>query len=84
MSQHSSRGAAWESVRLFVLERDNHICQHCGREATTADHIVPKSKGGKDVPENLVASCVTCNSKRGDKDLVRASGFNPRWLDGLS
>ncbi len=83
MSVHSSKGAKWDALRLAVLERDNYICMHCGNEATEADHIIPKSKGGKDAMDNLVASCKPCNAKRGDTLLTRVSGFNPRWLSSL-
>lgn len=83
MSQHSSRGPAWEALRKAVLERDGYICQHCGAEATDADHLIPKAMGGTDVMENLVASCKPCNSKRGAKLLVRSAGVNARWLDAL-
>ncbi|MGW9346032.1 HNH endonuclease [Streptomyces albidoflavus] len=44
---------------------------------------MPKSKGGRDVLENLLASCGPCNSKRGDRDLIRTTWFNTRWLDAL-
>jgi 5-methylcytosine-specific restriction endonuclease McrA len=83
MSKHSARGPEWDALRLAVLERDNYTCMHCGRPATEADHVIPRSKGGRDVMENLVASCKRCNATRGDRELVRISGFNPRWLDGL-
>ncbi|NDG33336.1 HNH endonuclease, partial [bacterium] len=29
-------------------------------EATTADHIIPISKGGTDQLENLLAACIKC------------------------
>lgn len=32
----------------------------------TLDHIVPKSLGGPDSRENLVAACYECNHARGD------------------
>jgi 5-methylcytosine-specific restriction endonuclease McrA len=36
--------------------------------ATTVDHVEPVSKGGEILnPENLVAACVSCNSKKQDK-----------------
>lgn len=31
----------------------------------TKDHVVPRSRGGKDRLDNLVAMCVTCNSAKG-------------------
>jgi len=83
MSKQSSRGPAWEALRRAVLERDNGICVYCGAEANEADHVIPKNQGGKDLLENLVAACKSCNAKKQDKVLVRSSGFNPRWLDSL-
>lgn len=82
MSQHSSRGPAWEAVRKACLERDGYVCHMCGGPADTADHIIPASMGGKDLLENLLAACRSCNGRRQDKLLVRISFVNPRWLDG--
>lgn len=44
-------------------------CAYCGRSANTVDHIKPISKGGPDVPENVVSCCKSCNSSKKDKDL---------------
>jgi len=53
--------------RKNVLKRDHHTCQYCGsRDRLTIDHIRPKSRGGRDTWENLVAACVTCNNRKGD------------------
>ena len=35
----------------------------------TIDHIIPKSKGGKDTLENLRPMCRDCNRRRGNKDI---------------
>ena len=35
----------------------------------TIDHVIPRSKGGKDTWENLVACCASCNIKKGSKYL---------------
>ena len=32
----------------------------------TFDHVVPRSKGGKNSYDNLVLACVTCNAKKAD------------------
>lgn len=55
--------------RKNILRRDNHKCQYCNRAdlTLTIDHIIPKSKGGADTWENLVAACVKCNNKKGDR-----------------
>lgn len=54
--------------RKNVLRRDQNTCQYCGsRGQLTIDHVHPKSRGGKDVWENLVAACVPCNNKKGSR-----------------
>ena len=45
-------------------------CAYCGDEAVSVDHIIPKSKGGKDEAENVVPCCSVCNSAKLNKDLV--------------
>jgi|GEM_PF-6483365 len=83
MSAHSSRGPKWEALRKACLERDSHICTHCGGHATEADHVIPKSMGGRDDLSNLIASCKPCNASRGNKMLVRSAWWHPELLDGL-
>lgn len=39
-------------------------CVYCGDPAQTLDHIVPRSKGGPDSPDNLVPACQRCNSAK--------------------
>lgn|GEM_PF-2871842 len=41
-------------------------CRWCGAPATSADHYpVPRSDGGPDTLDNLVAACLPCNVARG-------------------
>ncbi len=55
--------------RKNILRRDGNQCQYCGKKtsALTIDHIIPKSRGGSDTWENLVAACVSCNNKKGSR-----------------
>lgn len=54
--------------RREVLRRDNHTCQYCGSgKHLTLDHVIPRSKGGQHTWNNVVAACVRCNSKKGDR-----------------
>ena len=55
--------------RKNILKRDAHICQYCQSKTNsmTVDHIIPKDKGGVDSWENLVAACIPCNTKKGNK-----------------
>jgi hypothetical protein len=54
--------------RPRVLARDNHTCRYCGKPATTVDHIVGLQAGGDHSMDNLTACCVTCNSRKGQRD----------------
>jgi 5-methylcytosine-specific restriction endonuclease McrA len=56
-------------TRKAVLARDSYTCQYCGREASglTVDHVIPRSRGGESVWENIVASCAPCNRKKGNR-----------------
>jgi 5-methylcytosine-specific restriction endonuclease McrA len=55
--------------RRSLLSRDNYMCQYCSAtdRPLTMDHVIPKSKGGKTEWTNVVAACVTCNRKKGNK-----------------
>jgi len=54
--------------RKNVLRRDRNTCQYCGATSNlTIDHILPKSRGGRDTWTNLVAACVSCNNQKGDR-----------------
>lgn len=42
-------------------------CEYCDEPfATTADHILPRSRGGGNEPENLAAACRSCNEEKLD------------------
>ncbi|MDR1799785.1 MAG: HNH endonuclease [Bifidobacteriaceae bacterium] len=47
-----------------VLRRDRHKCAYCGRAATTRDHVMPLSRGGRTEWSNLVAACRACNEAK--------------------
>ncbi|MFC9846646.1 HNH endonuclease [Streptomyces sp. NPDC060223] len=67
-----------------MLERDHYLCQlsfgNCTGEATTVDHITPKSLGGEDAMDNLQAACHTCNSTKQATIIKRQTWLNPRWI----
>jgi len=54
-------------TRRGVLRRDNHRCGYCGKAASTIDHVMPRSRGGADSWENLVACCLRCNNTKSDR-----------------
>jgi 5-methylcytosine-specific restriction endonuclease McrA len=55
---------------LEVLSEYNHKCVYCGRSDVklTMDHIIPISKGGPNIKNNVVPACRSCNSRKGAKD----------------
>jgi len=55
-------------TRKNVLRRDGMTCQYCGdRDRLTVDHVYPRSRGGQDTWENLVAACMSCNNRKGNR-----------------
>ena len=54
------------SFELAILERDAFVCHWCGGEATSVDYLRALVDGGRALDEsNAVASCLTCNFRRG-------------------
>ena len=72
-SKEYQRKILTPSLRYDILKRDNFKCVICGRtpkkDGVTlhVDHIIPVSKGGKTVPENLRTLCSICNLGKSDK-----------------
>lgn len=68
-------------LRFRILERDNFTCQYCGRTPQDGaklviDHIIPFSKDGKTISENLITSCFECNAGKGDIVLGKKKELN--------
>jgi 5-methylcytosine-specific restriction endonuclease McrA len=62
--------------RFNIYSRDQNRCQYCGRQFPRAelnlDHVVPRSKGGTSIWENVVCSCHRCNRLKGGRTPVEA------------
>jgi hypothetical protein len=55
-----------KNLKALVLKTMGSFCQWCGSENKLEfDHIIPVSKGGKTVFENLQPLCKTCNLQKG-------------------
>ena len=63
--------------RRAVFVRDGHRCQYCGANAENIDHVVPRSRGGEHVWENVVAACRPCNTRKEDR-LLHEVGLSLR------
>ena len=61
--------------RRALFARDGWRCVYCGTTSgrLTLDHVVPRSRGGDSVWENVVTSCAPCNLKKGNRLLEEAS-----------
>lgn len=71
-SRSVERSKMTAKLRYQVLREDGFKCQICGRgvadgETLEVDHIIPVSKGGRTVRENLRTLCHTCNQGKKDR-----------------
>ena len=57
--------------RRNVFVRDAYTCQYCARvfheRDLNLDHVRPRNAGGKMTWDNIVTSCIRCNSRKGCK-----------------
>ena len=68
--------------RRALFARDGWRCVYCGDGTSrlTLDHVVPRSRGGESVWENVVTACAACNLRKASfssQSGPRRSG--PRW-----
>ncbi len=83
------RHAHWS--RKGVLVRDGYTCIYCGvqpgdtvrgkvlsKRDFTVDHILPKSRGGRDVWTNTACACYLCNHRKGGRT-DKEAGMKLRW-----
>ena len=83
------RRAHWS--RKGVLVRDGYTCIYCGiqpgmmsrgkvmiKSAFTIDHILPRSRGGRDTWSNTACACADCNHKKGNR-LPHEAGLKLAW-----
>ena len=58
-------------TRHNIYERDKNTCQYCGksfdRSDLNLDHVIPKNRGGPTNWENIVCSCIRCNTRKGHR-----------------
>lgn len=83
------RKAHWS--RKGVLARDNYTCIYCGTRQSdtvrgrvltkadfTVDHILPRSRGGRDNWSNTACACYVCNHRKGDR-MPGEAGMKLLW-----
>ncbi|MBK6725851.1 MAG: HNH endonuclease [Xanthomonadales bacterium] len=82
---------ALTNAALFA--RDRYLCMYCGqhfgRPQLTRDHVLPTSRGGRDVWENVVSACLACNVHKGGRTPQQANmpllaiPYRPSWVEHL-
>jgi len=83
------RGVRWS--RRGVLQRDNYCCVYCNTRAGeqqhgkllmksdfTIDHVIPRSRGGRNTWGNTACACPHCNQRKGDRTPHEA-GMPMHW-----
>lgn len=79
------------STRARVIERDGHRCRYCaslvvpgalGPNGLTIDHVIPRSRGGTNVLDNLVVACRTCNAEK--SHLLASEWQSPIPVSGIA
>ncbi|MDH5234819.1 MAG: HNH endonuclease [Gemmatimonadota bacterium] len=80
---HVPRRFRRQVTNTFLFARDGYRCQYCGRasyelrtrESLTRDHVVPISRGGRNVWTNVVTACSGCNTRKANH-LVEECGMH--------
>ncbi len=58
-------------TRHNIFERDRNTCQYCGhifdRKDLNLDHVIPRDRGGPTTWENIVCSCIVCNTRKANR-----------------
>jgi 5-methylcytosine-specific restriction endonuclease McrA len=77
-----------------LFRRDGYICMYCGSRSDehqlTRDHVIPLSKGGRDIWSNVVTACRSCNTRKGCRTPERAFmpllavPYVPNWAEFLA
>jgi 5-methylcytosine-specific restriction endonuclease McrA len=81
-------------TRDNLFERDHYRCQYCGNDfpdhKLNMDHVIPRAKGGRTSWENIVTSCIPCNTRKANRLPHQASmplmkkPERPRWRPFIS
>ena len=76
-------------TRHNIFERDKNTCQYCGeifdRSELNLDHVIPRDRQGPTNWENIVCSCIPCNTRKANRTPKEASmrlirqPTRPKW-----
>jgi len=72
--------------RASIIDRARGCCEYCRSQARFAtqsfsiEHIIPRSKGGRNTVDNLALSCQGCNNHKYNK----LQGYDPVSREAVS
>jgi 5-methylcytosine-specific restriction endonuclease McrA len=79
--------------RVNIYARDDYRCQYCGARCAidqlTYDHVIPRSRGGRTVWDNIVSCCYACNAKKANRTpaearmTLRSVPDRPTWMPAV-
>lgn len=79
LAQHAmqSPGQVATAEWLAILDVFDHRCAYCGvRDQLMIEHVIPKSQGGRHIPENVVPACGSCNYVKGKQGPLAMANRN--------
>lgn len=87
VKKYIRKNANMRFTKYNVMLRDKFTCQYCNiilrKDDCTLDHVLPISKGGKTVWENVVTACRICNGNKGDSLFPKPNRmpYKPSYYD---
>ena len=81
--------------RINIYARDGYKCQYCGAKPKkmtdlSYDHVLPKSRGGRTIWENITTCCFKCNSRKRNRTpeeanmRLRTKPERPKWVPAVA
>ncbi len=68
LKKEKAKARELRSSRWWRHKCGQGVCHYCGKavgpKSLTMDHVVPLSRGGRSVKNNLVPACKECNNRK--------------------
>jgi 5-methylcytosine-specific restriction endonuclease McrA len=77
---HYCEQQMWTIDRAEFARKHRISKKQANHLQATAEHLVPRSEGGKDEKANIVAACRFCNSHRHYRKVALAADVFQKWV----
>lgn len=64
-------GKVFTKATKRLVRAKSSNCQFCSKAAKEVDHVVPRSRGGNNTPQNGQILCRTCNASKGARNFLK-------------